>query len=381
MKKNRPGGTWDVDQRDFPKDDVLPRQMRFILRYAILAPSSHNTQPWKFAVGDDRIDLYADESRWLKVADADKRELFISVGCALENLLVAAEHFNLGYSVDYAPQTANELHAATVTFSANGARSSFRPAVLFDAITVRHTHHGSYQGRPIPEETLSECQSLCVEDRLRLDLSDDEETKRKVDDVVVHGDTLVFANPAFRDELAYWIGQGVFGTSWLMSKLGQLVVRHINMGRSQAKKDSQLLMSSPVFGLISEACIANERRATNGSPAPRAFTCELPKTGCSGVNSGRNNRTSQVKTGQLYERVALLAASLGIWTQPMSQILEVPELKAEVARLIPQREHTPLHPFRMGYAEREKKHTPRRPLEEVTEFGELADRSVIVTVP
>jgi nitroreductase len=54
-------------------------------------------------IGDQSIEIYADESRWLKIADADKRELYISVGCALENLLVAAEHFGYKTEVDYFP--------------------------------------------------------------------------------------------------------------------------------------------------------------------------------------------------------------------------------------------------------------------------------------
>jgi hypothetical protein len=124
----------------------------------------------------------------------------------------------------------------------------------------------------------------------------------------------------------------VFGTSWLMSKLGQLAVSHLDMGRSQAKKDSAVVMSAPVLGIIS---------------------------------SQNDDRLSQVQVGQVYERLCLLAASMGIWTQPMSQIVQVPELKQEVAKLIPAKGVTPQHPFRLGYALPEKKRTPRRPLDEV----------------
>ena len=66
-----------------------------LLRYATLAASSHNTQPWRFELADDQIRVFADASRQLLVADPDRRELFLSVGCAIENLIVAAEQ--LGY--------------------------------------------------------------------------------------------------------------------------------------------------------------------------------------------------------------------------------------------------------------------------------------------
>ena len=88
-------------ENDYPHAGSLPDRLRFLVRYAVLAPSSHNTQPWRFHIAADRIDLFLDESRWLKVADADQRELHISLGCALENLLVAAEHFGLGPQTEY----------------------------------------------------------------------------------------------------------------------------------------------------------------------------------------------------------------------------------------------------------------------------------------
>jgi hypothetical protein len=74
---------------------------------------------------------------------------------------------------------------------------------------------------------------------------------------------------------------------------------------------------------------------------------------------------SQLKAGQVYQRVSLLAATMGLWTQPMSQIVQVPACKADVAKLIPTAGDVPLHPFRLGYATPEKRRTPRLPVREV----------------
>ena len=333
MNKYAPTVTpWQVEASDYPQDGALADRLRFLLRYAALAPSSHNTEPWRFAVTPERIDLFMDEARWLKVADDDQRELHISVGCALENLLVAAEHFGLGHGVQYLPDNGKDLLAACVTFSETGQTSSFRPPVLFEMLTVRHTNHQAYDHRSIPHDVLDRLQNLSDEDGLHLFLTDDLDTKRQVDELVTRADAIEFADPAFRDELAHWIGRGVFGTSWLMSKLGQLAVSHLNLGKSQAKTDSEMLMSSPVLGLI---CTESD------------------------------DRVSQIKVGQVYERLSLLAASHGIWTQPMSQIVQIPELKQELRTLIPTPNLTPQHPFRIGFAEPEDRRTPRRPLEEM----------------
>ncbi|HEY9119502.1 MAG TPA: hypothetical protein VIN33_07070 [Marinobacter sp.] len=61
-----------------------------LIRQTVLAPSSHNTQPWRFRISTSTIDLYADRTRALPVNDPADRELTISCGCALFNLCVGA---------------------------------------------------------------------------------------------------------------------------------------------------------------------------------------------------------------------------------------------------------------------------------------------------
>ena len=111
---------WQINEQDFPRDEDSTEKSKFLLRYAILAPSSHNTQPWKFSIGEDEIRIFVDKTRWLKVADSDQRELHVSIGCALENLLIAAEHFGYALQVTYFPEPGNEELAAVVCDSRRG---------------------------------------------------------------------------------------------------------------------------------------------------------------------------------------------------------------------------------------------------------------------
>ena len=87
---------WKIRESDFSSMTSFEEKVKFLLKYAVLAPSSHNTQPWKFAIKDERIKVSADLTCALKVADPDERELFISVGCALTNLTIAAKRFGYG---------------------------------------------------------------------------------------------------------------------------------------------------------------------------------------------------------------------------------------------------------------------------------------------
>ena len=70
---------------------------------AILSPSSHNTQPWRFRTSDTAIDVFADRTRALPVNDPEDRELTISCGCALFNLRAAAAAHGLGVTVTLLP--------------------------------------------------------------------------------------------------------------------------------------------------------------------------------------------------------------------------------------------------------------------------------------
>lgn len=64
-----------------------------IASYASTAPSGHNTQPWKFHLTDGTIPVIPTLTVALPVVDGNHQELFISLGCAVENLCIAANYF------------------------------------------------------------------------------------------------------------------------------------------------------------------------------------------------------------------------------------------------------------------------------------------------
>ncbi|MFN3706215.1 MAG: Acg family FMN-binding oxidoreductase [Thermoflexales bacterium] len=324
---------WAVKAEPLPTTSKVA-QMAFLLRFAILAPSTHNTQPWKFAIGPlghEDIFIYADWSRWLNVADADQRELRLSLGCALENLLVAAEHYGFAHQVRYFPRPVDETLVAQVRLSEGGAPSEHRKG-LFDAIPARHTNHQRYARRMVEPHALAALQAVVVEPGVRLFLSADDELRRRVDELTIEADLRQFADPEFRRELAHWIGEGAYGASWLLAKLGAIATRQLNPGPLAARRDAELLLSAPVFGVITAA---------------------------------PNTPTMQVIAGQAYERVHLKATALGLSMQPMNQALQVPAVKARLTGALPLGPTAPQVLFRLGYAQPEAEHTPRRPLEAV----------------
>ncbi|MFL6276480.1 MAG: Acg family FMN-binding oxidoreductase [Blastocatellia bacterium] len=323
---------WQVMESNFPRNRHEEQRLAFLLRYAVLAPSSHNTQPWRFAIGHDEIVLFVNKDRWLRVADADQRELYTSLGCALENLLIAAEHFGYCPQVTYFPEPSNLQLVAAIELLADGRTAPFRPPELFAAINSRHTNHKRYEARAVAAADLERLHAAVVEAGVTLYLTDDSGIKRRIDCLTNRADAYQFADRGFREELNYWIGEGAFGTPWLLAKLAQLAAGYLDLGGFAAKPDGEVLMNAPVFGLL-----------------------------C----SQENDRRSQVMAGQAFERIYLTATALGLRLQPLSQLVAVPSTRDQLPGLLALANGYAQQPFRLGYAEAEAAHTPRRLVEEV----------------
>jgi len=112
------------------------------VRAGILAASPHNTQPWLFRVSNSSIELYADTKRNTGALDPYLREQHISLGCALENLMLAAGASGYSASVSLLPgklepSPANQPQLVARVELAPGARQKNE---LYDVIPLRHTN-------------------------------------------------------------------------------------------------------------------------------------------------------------------------------------------------------------------------------------------------
>jgi hypothetical protein len=126
-----------------------------LVYYAALAANGHNTQPWKFAIKDNAIEVHPDYSRRLPVVDPHDRELWISLGCSLENLLVAARASGYSAEVTY-PDRADFIHVQLIA-------DTPQDSPLFDAIPLRQNTRSAYDGRLIKNEDLDQLQALPLE--------------------------------------------------------------------------------------------------------------------------------------------------------------------------------------------------------------------------
>ena len=326
---------WEISERPYPKKGKPSDKLRYLLNYAILAPSGHNSQPWLFKIFGDEVELYADRRRALPVCDPEDRELVMACGAALLNLRLALRHFGYEGKAKTFPKKDEPDLLARVGFGEK-RKPNAEDDLLFRAITQRRTNRMPFEPRNIPEKVLAELQAAASKEDSWLHLVHGESDRNKVADLVAEGDRIQMANPSFRRELAAWMHRNrtvshdgmpgfALGLGGLTSNLAPIIVRTFDFGEGQAAKDQQLATGSPVLGVL-------------GTDA--------------------NTPESWLSGGQALERVLLRARAEGVWASFLNQPIEVPELLSKLRDALGVKGFPQLL-LRLGYGPKVKP-TPRR---------------------
>ncbi len=328
------------DAGSFPRGGTEEQIWRFLLRYAVRAPSGHNTQPWRFGIVDGQLHLYADRGRALPVVDPEDRELVMSCGAALAHLTVAMRHFGYAGDVMPFPDTADPDLLAVVGL---GQARTPRPGdhQLFRAIDMRHTHRADFETRPVRRQTLAQLERDTHQAGATLHAFTDDETKKAIATLVGEGDRTQFDDAGFRRELAGWIRPNrtrrpdgmpgySFGISDLASLLGPTMISTFNTGASQARKDEDLALTAPALTVLT----------TSGDTPADWLTA-----------------------GRAVAVLLLRAAARGVAASFLNQPIEVPELRRQLGDLIGGSD-SPQLLLRIGYAAPDRA-TPRRTVADV----------------
>ena len=307
---------------------------RALIGAAVLAPSHWNTQPWRMEANGVWIRLLADPARALPVTDPDRHAMMLSLGAALENMLVALRAYGLKPGVTYFPDGDKHAAVANVTWKSGEPQ---RDRDLFAAIPERRTNRRSYDGRGLFMQNRAALSAL-VSDDLRIHWLDDRDQIAVVADLVHDATRTQALDPRAQAERFSW------------TRLGDDEARE----RGDGVTIDALEYNGPARWFSGRYFNPRSRfhRLGAGTAAKQARECVRSSGALALIAAPRINSTVALVAGQAYERMALRATRLGIAHQPIHEPLEIAHGRAELVRHFGAAGEQPLMLVRLGHARR-----------------------------
>lgn len=274
-----------------------------LVRMASLAANGHNTQPWRFRVSEGAVDILPDFDRRTEVVDPDDHHLYVSLGCAAENLVIAA-----GATGRRAKVSAAGKDGVGIALEQGAAQEN----PLYEAIPYRQSTRSDYDGAPVSAEDIRRLQEAAREEGVELLIFTDVVDLETILEAVVEGNSAQMDDPAFVEELKEWIrfspdealarGDGLFTAAsgnpvmpgWLTRAMFGLVFRK---GSENDKYRGHVRTSSGVAVFVGD----------EADPA------------------------HWIRVGRAFQRFALQATALGLKTAHINQPVEVPSVREAFA--------------------------------------------------
>jgi hypothetical protein len=311
-----------------------------IIKYAAMAPSGHNAQPWKFFVSQDSIVIFPDYSRTLPVVDPDDREMFISLGCALENLIIAAEHFGYRAEVNYNLEIQYQERITVFLKSDSAAANS-----LFEQIERRQTTRNEYNGNKVPNNELEYIKNNIFCREVGVHFLIEKESINKIIELVKKGNIHQFGDERFMDELKFWIRfseseaeekqdgllSSTTGNPSVPRWIGKIFMNLFHSAKDQNEIDEKFIKSSAGVILFSTA---------------------------------KNDKMAWIETGRTFEKFSLLTTKMNLKCAFINQPVEIKELNEDLLRIFEIEKGYPQLLVRFGYSSLMPK-SPRRNLNDV----------------
>ncbi len=313
-------------------------ELKEYVRLATCAANSHNTQAWSFQIGPNKIQIRPDYSRRTIVVDPDDHHLFVSLGCAAENMIIAVESGGHGGEMSF---DSSENGGLNYNFRVGLKMTS----PLLAAITQRQSTRNIYDGRIVPTSDLALLFDAAKISGVDVVLISDRPKIYRLRDIVIAANTLQMTDAAYLRELKSWLrynphealtkGDGLYsatsGSPNMPNWLGPVMVDLTYSAKSENDKYAkQIDSSSGIAVFVSET----------------------------------EDHEHWTKVGRACQRFALQATALGLKTAFMNQPVEVAKFRPDLAALVGMPGRRPDIVMRFGYGP-PMPYSARRPLEAV----------------
>jgi nitroreductase len=336
-----------------------------LVRAAILAASPHNTQPWLFKVTNSSIELYIDGKRNVGALDPFLREEHIGMGCALENLMLAAAAHGYQSTVTLLPGKLGPIPAepkpellARVDL-VSGIREETE---LYEAIPRRHTNRSPYDPeKPVPPQFVDILSRLTSgEPDVKLFLFTAKDDRKKIVEISAAANAEIYSDPEVKRGSDQWVrinwsgiqkfrdGLSIdaFGLSPIaagVAKLMPLWLLKRVASQSGANRYSELMLTAPLIGIIAV--------------------------------HDRYDREHCLRAGRIWQRAHLLATARGLAGRPCNESVEMidhekalgkPPLRAtRLGEVLGDATWQPTFVFYMGHPKWTAHASPRRSIDSV----------------
>ncbi len=320
------------------------KKAKELIGYAVKAPSGHNSQPWQFKIKDNTIEICPDFSCALPVVDPDYRELFISLGCATQNMIIAAAHF--GYQCHWEiKQNPQGSRSIVTTFNESPAVAKEK---LFAFIDKRQTNRSVYNGKSVDNKIIAGLQTLTDDKRIGIYAFQKGETHfQTLKAAILEGNTIQMNDAEFKKELLAWIRFNqrevnklqngltykVMGAPPMPKFIGKAIVKSFLTPTKQNKTDTKKIDSSSHFVLLTT----------------------------------KNNSVQEwIALGMTLQKILLRLTESGIACAYLNPPCELKALAEQLQKQLPINGEYPSILLRIGYAETVP-YSPRKAIEKIIE--------------
>jgi nitroreductase len=336
-----------------------------LVRAAILAASPHNTQPWLFKVTNSLIELYIDTRRNVGALDPYLREEHIGMGCALENLMLAAAANGYHATLTLLPGRLGPIPAEPkpeLLARVDLAAADREESELYDSIPRRHTNRSAYRPeKPIPPQFVDTLSRLTSnEPSVKIFLFTEEAERKRIVEISSAANDEIYSDPEVKRGSERWIrihrssvqtfrdgltidAAGLPPIATGIAKIMPSWMLRWAASRSPKNGYSNLMLSAPLIGIIA-----------------------VPD---------RYDREDCLRAGRIWQRAHLLATARGLAARPCNEAVEMIDHEKTLGKqarragllsdVIGDAAWQPTFIFYMGYPTWPARASPRRPIESV----------------
>ena len=315
---------------------------------AALAPSIHNSQPWRFAVEGERLEILMDESRGTPAIDPIGRGLHMACGAAAFNALAAARAAGRACTIALGEQRGRPELVAVLTLGGSISPNGDDLALAL-AVPARHTARSAFEDTGVPAALVDRMRAAVEHEGAWMHVLNRPEDIVELAVLTERAEAAEAADAPYQAELRGWM-----------------------RADGDVAHDGIPLRVLPVDGPAGRASSIQLRdfRGVGTDPAhPRATDPDeqpplIERPLLLVIGTDGDHHVDWIRAGMAMQRLWLTATAAGLGASPLTQALDHEGPRALLSRIVGLENGHPQMLLRVGFCHAEQV-TGRRPMADV----------------